>query len=109
MVKSGIVTECPISEDQSELILNPAKMSDEGKCTCHAKGLGAEDSAEFTIKGEANEITITPDKTKVTCIGKKQPCAIKFTVTSSLGVKNTHSFAFESKFEFSSPSSQFSE
>jgi hypothetical protein len=71
-------------KDRSELILNPAKMSDEGTCTCHAKGLGAEDSADFTLKGAANEVTITPVKTELTCKqGERKPCPIQFTIESS--------------------------
>jgi hypothetical protein len=53
------------SEDQSELIFNPAKMSDEGKCTCHAKGLGTEDSAEFTIKGAVEKDLVKAKKDTV--------------------------------------------
>ena len=59
-------------------------MSDEGTCTCHAKGLGAEDSAEFTLKGASNEVTITPVKTELTCKqGERKPCPIQFTIKSS--------------------------
>merc|ERR1712003_347459 len=84
----------------SQLILNPAEMSDEGSCTCHAKGLGTEDSVDFTVEGieDVNEVTVTPQQTELTCKqGEKKPCSMKFDVKTDekLGKKDVKICTFK--------------
>ena len=78
------------AEGFTELELNPAKLSDEGTCTCHAEGQGGEDSADIEVEGEEekeNDVTITPKVTELTCQqGKKKKCNVSFDITSTAGV-----------------------
>ena len=65
-----------------------------GTCTCHARGLGTEDSAEIEVGGAENEVTITRVEEEVTCQqGSKQSCKLEFTVETTIGVRYTVYFS----------------
>ena len=84
------------TEDASILVLKPAKMSDQGTCTCHARGLGVEDSAEFTVGGAENKVQVIPKQTEMTCNqGEKKACVMAFDVTTDVGVGEKFENFFE--------------
>jgi len=68
------------------LVLKEATADMAGSCTCFVKGIGSQDSAEIKIEAKANEVTVTPVKTKITCTEGKKKCNPKCTVEKAAGV-----------------------
>ena len=70
------------------MILKPAKLSDKGTCTCHAKGQGTEDSVDIEVGGVENEVTITSQVTDLTCKqGERKPCNLEWSIDTKIGVR----------------------
>jgi len=69
----------------NKLVLKAATADMAGSCTCFVRGIGSQDSAEITVKAQANEVTITPVKNKMTCTEGKKKCNPKCSVTKTAG------------------------
>ena len=70
------------------MILKPAKLSDKGTCTCHAKGQGTEDSVDIEVGGVENEVTITSQVDDLTCKqGEQKPCVLEWAIDAAIGVR----------------------
>ena len=82
------ITTISFSEAFSQLAFRPAKLSDKGTCTCHAKGQGTEDSVDIEVGGVENEVTITSQVDDLTCKqGARKACVLKWDIDSAIGVR----------------------
>jgi len=68
-----------------KLVLKGATADMAGSCTCFVRGIGSQDSAEIKIEAQANEVTVTPLKKKITCTEGKKKCNPKCSVTMTAG------------------------